>query len=98
VWVAIEVGAKFARGINRGKQENAKGVSGWRDLILELLGLISHQTKVHGKQHGDGLFQDATEAGMRLGYGSFFKACTPEQVHTVYSLSRPSTATANGVH
>jgi hypothetical protein len=37
VWVVIEVGAQLPRGINRGKKEKEKGVSGWRDLILELI-------------------------------------------------------------
>jgi hypothetical protein len=62
----------------------------------ELLGWLSSQTKLHGKEWGEGLYQDAFEAGRRLGYGDFFKAWTPEQVHTVYSLIRPSTAAANG--
>jgi hypothetical protein len=62
----------------------------------ELLGWISSQGKLYGKPHEGALYEDAEEAGRRLGYGAFFKAWTEEQVRTVYNLIRPSTAHANG--
>jgi hypothetical protein len=64
----------------------------------ELLGWISSQGNLYGKDHADALFGDATEAGQRLGYGSFLKAWTSEQTATVFALIRPSTATANATH
>jgi hypothetical protein len=64
----------------------------------ELLGWISSQGNLYGKDHADALFADATETGQRLGYGSFFKAWTPEQAATVFALIRPATAAANDTH
>jgi hypothetical protein len=73
---------------NSSRSPWSSGSSGW----------ISSQGNLHGDEHGTKLFEDAEEAGRRLGYGGLFKSWSPEQVSTVFALIRPSNAQANGVH